>query len=71
MFVILLGMIELIANKFFDNAAMKDACADSGGAWDHQKDTCQFGPTDPRSKNNWEYKWKSNLSMRKCRNTCD
>lgn len=50
MFVILLGMIELIANKFFDNAATKDACADSGGAWDHQKDTCQFGPTDPRSK---------------------
>lgn len=40
MFVILLGMIELIANKFFDNAATKDACADSGGAWDHQKDTC-------------------------------
>lgn len=50
MFVILLGMIEFIANKFFDNAATKDACADSGGAWDHQKDTCQFAPNDPRSK---------------------
>ncbi|EMG0022109.1 hypothetical protein V4X89_003688, partial [Acinetobacter baumannii] len=50
MFVILFGMIEFIANKFFDNAATKDACADSGGAWDHQKDTCQFSPNDPRSK---------------------
>ncbi|MBJ9936918.1 hypothetical protein [Acinetobacter pittii] len=50
MFVILFGMIEFIANKFFDNAATKDACADSGGAWDHQKDTCQFAPNDPRSK---------------------
>ncbi|WP_459660004.1 hypothetical protein ACL9Z5_002401 [Acinetobacter calcoaceticus] len=50
MFVLLLGVIEFIANKFFDNAAKKDACADSGGAWDHQKDTCQFGPTDSGSK---------------------
>jgi len=36
MFVLLLGVIGLISNKFFDNAAMKDACADSGGAWGHQ-----------------------------------
>ncbi|MGB8809666.1 MAG: hypothetical protein WCD17_09920 [Acinetobacter calcoaceticus] len=50
MFVLLLGVIEFIANKFFDNAAKKDACADSGGAWVHQKDTCQFGPTDSGSK---------------------
>ncbi|MDS7928649.1 OadG family protein [Acinetobacter sp. V102_4] len=49
-FIVLLGLIGFIANKFFDNAAMKDACADSGGAWDYQKDQCQFGPNDPRNK---------------------
>jgi len=50
MFVLLLGVIGLISNKFFDNAAMKDACADSGGAWDHQKDKCRFTPNTHGSK---------------------
>lgn len=46
----LLSVIGLISNKFFDNFAMKDACADSGVAWDHQKDKCRFASNDPRSK---------------------
>ncbi len=50
MFVVLLGVIGLISNKFFDNAAMKDACTDSGGGWDHQKDKCRFASNDPRNK---------------------
>lgn len=51
-FITLLGVMEFIANKFFDNAAMKDACADSGGAWDYQKSQCQFDPNDPRNNPN-------------------
>lgn len=49
-FVLLLGIIEFVADKFFDNAAKKDSCADSGGAWDYGKDKCQYAPDDPRSK---------------------
>lgn len=29
---------------------MKDAWADSGGAWDHQKDKCRFASNDPINK---------------------
>ncbi|MBH2001411.1 MAG: hypothetical protein I8H98_03980 [Moraxellaceae bacterium] len=50
-FILLLGIIELIADKFFDNAAMKDSCADSGGAWNKSQSKCQYAPTDPRNKN--------------------
>ncbi|RZA00461.1 MAG: hypothetical protein EOO68_11260 [Moraxellaceae bacterium] len=49
-FILLLGVIEFIADKFFDNAAKKDSCADSGGAWDYKRDACQYHPNDPRSK---------------------
>lgn len=48
--VFLLGVIEIVADNFFDNAAAKDSCADSGGAWDYKRDACEFGPDDPRSK---------------------
>lgn len=49
--VILLGMIEFIADIFFDNAAQKDSCADFGGAWDYSKDKCRYAPNDLRGRN--------------------
>lgn len=49
-FLILSIVGAYIADKYFDNAAKKDSCLDSGGAWDHAKDTCIFGPEDPRTK---------------------
>lgn len=48
--ILLLGVIGFIADNFFDNAAKKDSCADSGRAWDYKRDVCQYGPNGPRSK---------------------
>ena len=39
--VFLLAILSFVADKFFDNAAQKDACADSGRAWDHHSNICQ------------------------------
>ncbi|WP_228133140.1 hypothetical protein [Alkanindiges illinoisensis] len=39
-FILLLGFIAFIADTFFDNAAKKDSCADSGGAWNYKTDEC-------------------------------
>lgn len=49
-FMILSILGAYIADKYFDNAAKKDSCADSGGAWDHGRDICIFGSEDPRTK---------------------
>ena len=49
-FIALIWIAVFIADTFFDNAAKKDSCADFGGAWDYDKDKCQYAPDDPRSK---------------------
>ena len=43
--VFLLAILSFVADKFFDNAAQKDACADSGGAWDYHNNICQYERT--------------------------
>ena len=48
--IIIINLSVVIINMFFNNAAEKDSCADSGGAWDHMRDICIFGPEDPRTK---------------------
>lgn len=45
--ITLLGVIEFIADTFFDNAARKDSCADSGGAWDYNLNQCEYGSNHP------------------------
>ena len=59
---------EYIADKYFDNAAKKDSCLDSGGAWDYERDICIFGPEDPRTKKSeCEYlKGIWNFEQKKC-----
>ncbi|NNP71082.1 hypothetical protein [Acinetobacter sp. Ac_5812] len=49
-FILFLWAAVYIADIYFDNAAKKDSCADSGGAWDYKRDICTFGPNDPRTK---------------------
>ena len=44
--IFLLGIASFIADEFFDNAAKKDACADSGGAWDYHSNMCQHERTE-------------------------
>ena len=48
--ITLLGVIEFIANTFFDNAARKDSCSDSGGAWDYNLNKCKYSSNHPNKK---------------------
>lgn len=45
--ITLLGVIGFIADTFFDSAARKDSCADSGGAWDYNLNQCEYGFNHP------------------------
>ncbi|ENV10588.1 MULTISPECIES: hypothetical protein [Acinetobacter] len=46
--IVLLGVIAFIADTFFDNAARKDSCADSGGAWDYNLNQCEYRSNIPK-----------------------